>query len=159
MVRRRLSVWVMLLFLCASLRAQTGQTPALTKSAAKARPKIGLVLSGGGARGWAHIGVLRWFEEHRIPVDYVAGTSMGALVGAMYAMGASPDEIRKTGNDLDWERALTGPPSFDELSYRRKEDQRAYPSNIEFGVRNGITFPSGVNPGHNIALIFDRLTL
>src|SRR5262245_12250131 len=160
MVRRRLSVWVMLLFLCASLRAQTGQTPALTKSAALARPKIRLVLSGGGARGWAHVGVLRWFEEHHIPVDYVAGTSMGGLVGAMYAMGSSPSEIREIGSALDWDKALSGPPSFAELSFRRKEDQRAYPSDIELGAgKNGISLPTGINPRHNIRLIFDRLTL
>src|SRR5690349_16344845 len=60
----------------------------------KARPKIGLVLEGGGALGFAHIGVLEWIEEHHIPVDSVAGTSMGGLVGGLYASGLSPDEIR-----------------------------------------------------------------
>jgi NTE family protein len=136
MIRRRLSVWVVFLFLLASLRAQIqpAGTTALAKSAAIARPKIGLVLSGGGARGWAHVGVLRWFEEHRIPVDYVAGTSMGGLVGAMYAMGASPNEIREIGSQLDWDKALSGPPNFDELSFRRKEDQRMHPSDIELGA-------------------------
>ncbi|HKE56563.1 MAG TPA: patatin-like phospholipase family protein, partial [Pyrinomonadaceae bacterium] len=160
---RRLSVWLMPLCLLASVSAQTppaGQTAALKNSATIARPKIGLVLSGGGARGWAHVGVLRWFEEHHIPVDYVAGTSMGGLVGAMYAMGSSPNEIREIGSELDWDKALSGPPSFAELSYRRKEDQRMYPSDIELGAgRDGIRLPSGVNPGHNIGLIFDRLTL
>src|SRR5262245_8692359 len=58
------------------------------------RPKIGLVLSGGGARGFAHIGVLEWFEQHRIPVDYIAGTSMGGLVGGLYAIGQSPKAMR-----------------------------------------------------------------
>lgn len=125
----------------------------------KVRPKIGLVLSGGGARGWAHIGVLRWFEEHHIPVDYVAGTSMGGLIGAMYAMGESPAEIQRIGKGLDWDKVLTGPPSFDELSFRRKEDQRTYPSDIELGAGKGIKLPSGINPGHNIGLIFDELTL
>jgi NTE family protein len=104
--------------------------------------------------------VLQWLEEHRIPVDYLAGTSMGGLVGAMYAMGSSPNEIREIGNELDWDKALSGPPSFDELSYRRKEDQRAYPSDIELGAgKEGIKLPSAINPGHNIGLIFDRLTL
>jgi NTE family protein len=163
MIRRSLSVWLMVLVVFATLHAQSQPTvsnPALAKSSTKARPRIGLVLSGGGARGWAHVGVLRWLEEHRIPVDYVAGTSMGGLVGAMYAMGSSPNEIREIGNALDWDKALSGPPSFAELSYRRKEDQRAYPSDIELGAgKDGISLPPGINPGHNIGLIFDRLTL
>ena len=140
-------------------KGQSTNDAPLTTPQSKVRPKIGLVLSGGGARGWAHVGVLRWFEEHRIPVDYIAGTSMGGLVGAMYAMGASPGEIKQIGKELDWDKALSGPPSFDELSFRRKEDQRAYPSDIELGAGKGIKLPGGVNPGHNIGLIFDRLTL
>ena len=140
-------------------KGQSTKDSALTSSPPKTRPKIGLVLSGGGARGWAHVGVLKWFEEHRIPVDYIAGTSMGGLVGAMYAMGASPGEIKQIGKELDWDKALSGPPSFDELSFRRKEDQREYPSDIELGAGKGINLPSGVNPGHNIGLIFDQLTL
>jgi len=162
MIRRSVSVWFVVLFLIATLHAQTQPvtTASLANSSTPARPKIGLVLSGGGARGWAHVGVLRWFEEHHIPVDYIAGTSMGALVGAMYAMGSSPNEIREIGSSLDWDKALSGPPSFYELSYRRKEDQRAYPSDLELGAgKDGISLPSGINPGHNIGLIFDRLTL
>src|SRR5262245_51492920 len=126
------------LLLLVSLVPHGGKGQSLKDSAlipsAKERRKIGLVLSGGGARGWAHVGVLRWFEEQHIPVDYIAGTSMGGLVGAMYAMGSSPSEIKRIGEELDWDKALSGPPSFDELSFRRKEDQRAYPSDIELGA-------------------------
>ena len=64
------------------------------------RAKIGLALSGGGARGFAHIGVLQWFEEHRIPVDYIAGTSMGGLVGGMYAAGMSPEEMQRVREEI-----------------------------------------------------------
>lgn len=100
----------------------------VTSPPVKSRPKIGLVLSGGGARGLAHIGVLLWFEEHRIPVDYIAGTSMGGLMAGMYAMGMSSNEMQEFVNQLDWDAVLSSPPRYDELSYRRKEDQRTYPS-------------------------------
>src|SRR5215510_4106255 len=158
MIRREIAFCLTALFVFTNVHAQTPQSamammPAST-STTNTRPKIGLVLSGGGARGWAHVGVLRWFEEHHIPVDYVAGTSMGGLVGAMYAMGSSPNEIREIGNALDWDKALSGPPSFAELNFRRKEDQRAYPSDIELGAgKDGLSLPSGINPGHNIGLI------
>ena len=125
-----------------------------------ARPKIGLVLSGGGARGLAHIGVLRWFEERRIPVDYIAGTSMGGLVGGMYATGMTPEEMRAFVERMDWDAALGGTPAHDELTFRRKEDRRSYQSDIELGGRrNGLQARSGLNPGHRIGLVLDRLTL
>jgi len=70
------------------------------------RPKIGVVLEGGGALGLAHIGVLQWFEEHRIPIDYLAGTSMGGLVGGMYATGMPANEIRDLVSTIDWGGSL-----------------------------------------------------
>ena len=72
------------------------------------RAKIGLALSGGGARGFAHIGVLQWLDEHRVPVDYIAGTSMGGLVGGLYAIGTSPAELRELVGSLDWDALLRG---------------------------------------------------
>jgi NTE family protein len=68
------------------------------------------VLGGGGARGLAHIGVLRWLEEHRVPVDYIAGTSMGGLVGGLYATGMSAEEIRRLVSTLDWDKLLVNSP-------------------------------------------------
>jgi NTE family protein len=123
------------------------------------RPKIGLALSGGGARGFAHIGVLQWFEEHRIPVDYIAGTSMGGLVGGMYAAGMSPGEMRKLVGSLDWDDLLRGYPSFQQLSYRRKEDRLYIPGPITLGLRRGVNLPAGINAGMEIGLVFNRLTL
>jgi NTE family protein len=123
------------------------------------RPRIGLVLSGGGARGLAHIGVIEWLEEHRIPVDYISGASMGAIVGAMYAMDNSPKELRDLVETLDFDKLLSGPPSYDELSFRRKEDRRAYPTGLEMGARDGLRLPAGVSSGHYIGLLLDRLTL
>ena len=124
-----------------------------------ARPKIGLALSGGGARGLAHIGVLEWFEQHRIPVDYIAGTSMGGLVAAMYAMGMSPQEMREFVNNLNWDEVLSSGPAYDKQSFRRKEDLRAFQNEIKLGLRGGLSAPNGFNPGHSIGLILDRLSL
>ena len=70
------------------------------------RPKIGLVLAGGGARGAAHIGVLKYLEDHRIPVDLVTGTSIGAIIGGLYASGLSAREIETLMLEMDWEQAL-----------------------------------------------------
>jgi NTE family protein len=139
-------------------RAQTLVPPTNTSTIAR-RPKIGLALSGGGARGFAHIGVLEWIEQHRIPIDYVAGTSMGGLIGALYAMGMTPAEMRDFAEKIDWDKVLSGAPSYDELSFRRKEDRRTYPTDFELGVKGGLRVPVGVNPGHQINLIFDRMAL
>jgi NTE family protein len=73
---------------------------ALPEQRRTARPKLGLVLEGGGASGLAHIGVITWMEEHRIPVSYVAGTSMGGLVGRIYGTGRSPAEVRELINGI-----------------------------------------------------------
>ncbi|HKX31748.1 MAG TPA: patatin-like phospholipase family protein [Blastocatellia bacterium] len=121
--------------------------------------KVGLVLSGGGARGVAHIGVLRWFEEHRIPVDYVAGTSMGGLIGGVYAMGMGPAEIQALLHAIRWKEILSTGPGYQDLSFRRKEDRRAFQTGIEMGLRHGISLPLGLSTDHFIGLLFDRLTL
>jgi NTE family protein len=121
--------------------------------------KIGLVLEGGGALGLAHIGVLKWLEEHRIPVNYVAGTSMGGLVGGMYATGKSPAEINDIVNGINWDEVLAGQVPYRDLTYRRKEDAQDYPNNLEFGIRQGIRFPEGFNSGHQVGLILDRVAL
>src|ERR1700751_2029170 len=85
------------------------------------RPKVALVLEGGGALGFAHIGVIEWIEEHHIPVDYVAGTSMGGLVGGVYASGMSAQQIADFMGGIDWPAVLSGQVPFPALSYRRKE--------------------------------------
>lgn len=124
------------------------------------RPTVGLALSGGGARGMAHIGVLRWFEEHRIPIDYVAGTSMGGLVGGMYAMGMTPEEMTELVEATDWSAVLGGSTPYPEASFRRKQDRSEFASGIEFGLRDGgLRIPRGLNAGHTIGLIFDRAAL
>jgi NTE family protein len=153
-IRTQLIYGLAMLFVFGCFATARGQ-----ENNSKSRPKIGLALSGGGARGLAHIGVLEWFEEHRIPVDYIAGTSMGGLVGGLYAMGMSAAEIRAFVTALDWDQALSGPPGYAELSFRRKEDRRSYPTDLELGGRGGVRLPVGVNSGHYINQIFDRVTL
>ena len=97
--------------------------PGLAQSADE-RPRIGVALSGGGARGLAHIGVLQWFEEHQIPINYLAGTSMGGLIGGLHAMGMASDEMRQIVESLDWNQLLAASPAYSDLSFRRKEDRR-----------------------------------
>jgi NTE family protein len=149
-----------LLFLLCVLAASTyshSQDP--PKHEKKDRPKLGLVLEGGGALGLAHIGVITWMEEHRIPVSYVAGTSMGGLVGGMYATGLSPAEVRELINGIDWDQVLSGVTPFRDLSFRRKQDAHEVPGQLEFGLRGGLQFPSGFNTGQEVNLVLDRVAL
>src|SRR5713226_3404213 len=149
---RRVVFILLLLLLPPLLRAQQDSPP-------RPRPKIGVALEGGGAMGLAHIGVLKWFEEHHIPVDYVAGTSMGGLVGGFYATGMSPDELKALIDCMDWRKILSDRTPYEVLAFRRKEDQRAYPNSLIFGLRDGLSLPAGLNAGHQIGLLIDRVTL
>ena len=85
------------------------------------RPKIGLALSGGGARGGAHVGILKALEELNVPVDYIAGTSMGAIIGGLSAAGYSADEIEQILIDTDWKKGLTDRPARRDRTMRKKE--------------------------------------
>ena len=96
-----------------SLHAATGPQVAQTAEAQAmtARPKIGLVLAGGGAKGAAHVGVLKVLEEMRIPIDYVAGTSMGSIIGGLYASGMSPKDIEREIKHIDWTDVFIDEPN------------------------------------------------
>jgi NTE family protein len=124
-----------------------------------ARPKIAVALEGGGSLGFAHIGVLQWMEEHHVAVDYVAGTSMGGLVGGAYATGMRPAEVRELVASIDWNAVLRGTTEYSDLSFRRKEDNRQYPNSLEFGLRHGARFPGGFNSGQQVDFILDRIAL
>jgi NTE family protein len=107
-----------------------------------ARPRIALVLSGGGARGFAHIGVLRVLRELRVPIDLVVGTSMGGVVGGAYAAGAAVPDLERLARDTDWEQVVADRPARDQLQFRRREEDVLLPSRIEFGVhRDGVSLP------------------
>jgi len=129
------------------------------KLPSKNRPTIGVALEGGGALGEAHIGVLKWFEDHHIPIDYLAGTSMGGLVGGLYASGKSADNIHEILKNADWPLLLGGETPYEDLSFRRKEDARQIPNSIVIGLKLGPTLPPGLNTGHQVNLLIDRETL
>ncbi len=145
-------------WLALSLLLSPLAVPAQTESHPAPRKKIGLVLEGGGALGLAHVGVIQWLEENHIPVDYIAGTSMGGLIGGMYAMGYSPAEIQNTVGLIDWDAVLYDRIDYDNLAFRRKQDRRTYPNLLAFNVRKGFRLPEGVNAGHRVGLILDNIT-
>ena len=118
------------------------------------RLRVGLVLGGGGARGAAHIGVLRELERLRIPVDAIAGTSMGAVVGSLYASGKTPDELEELVLSIDWADAFVDSTGRRGLSFRRKQDDAAFPVKFEMGVRDGeAQLPKGLIQGQKLQLI------
>lgn len=109
---------------------------------AKPRPKIALVLSGGGARGFAHIGVLRVLKELRVPVDIVVGTSMGAVLGGAYAAGRNVEDLAQIVSTTSWDNVLADRPARDVLDFRRREEDLLLPSRIEFAVtKSGASLP------------------
>ncbi len=130
--------------------------PAAAQTPTTSRPKVGVALGGGSARGIAHVGVLRWLEEHRIPVDVMAGTSRGGLIGGSYATGMTPDEIEAMLGEIDW-NAMFGSSRFEFSNVRRKRDLRAYPSRLEFGLGRGIVPPPSLNNGQQVDLLLNRI--
>lgn len=128
--------------------------------AGDARPHIGLALGGGGARGIAHISVLRMIEDLRIPIDCVAGTSMGALVGGLYASGMSVDEMEELVVSTDWKHLFDDSIERPERSFRRKQDDRDRLATIGIGIGDdGIRVSPGLLQGERILAMFERSTL
>ena len=115
------------------------------------RPRIGLVLGGGGAKGAAHVGVLRVLDEMRIPIDCVVGTSMGALVGGTYAAGMSAVELEQAVRDISWKNAIAFEGKRTKEPMRRKLSGVTYSNNLEFGLRDGrLTPPASLIGSQNI---------
>ena len=125
-----------------------------------ARPRIGLVLSGGGARGAAHIGVLKVLDELRIPIDAIAGTSMGAVVGGLYATGFSAQDIERIVSTLDWQDAFKDRPPRAELTFRRKQEDQNFLVKFPLGLRGGnFLLPKGLIQGQKLNQTLRTLTL
>lgn len=139
---RRIFLLIMLLVIC-DVSAQ--------------RKKVGLVLGGGGAKGAAHVGVLRVLEEARIPVDYIAGTSIGAIVGGLYAAGYSVDQLDSLVHHMDWKLMLSDQVPQKNLLFRKKEREAKYLLTVPFEKQ--ITIPAGVITGQNILNLFSDLTI
>jgi len=131
------------------------------KSGARAegRPRIGLVLGGGGARGAAHVGVLKVLEELRIPIDCIAGNSMGAIVGGLYASGLSPADIEQEMVGMDWDDVLDDKPRRPDQQFRRKRDDDNYLIKKYVGISSkGIELPLGYIQGQKFDMELARLT-
>jgi len=127
---------------------------------AAARPRVGLVLSGGGARGAAHVGVLKILEQLHVPVDAIAGTSMGAVVGGLYASGLNAREIEKIMTSLNWQTAFRDRPPREDLTLRRKQEDENFLVKFPLGVRgHKIVLPKGLIEGQGLSQLLRRLTL
>jgi NTE family protein len=128
------------------------------ESPSDVRPKIGLVLSGGGARGGAHLGVIKALEELRVPIDYIAGTSIGAAVGGIYASGLSVEEVDAFLSSIDWDAAFGNVTPRRLRSFRRKRDDDLYLVGQKPGLNNGeFQLPVGLVQGQVIDMIMSRV--
>jgi len=130
-----------------------------TVAAGSPRPRVGLALSGGGARGFAHVGVLRALETLRVPIDCIAGTSAGSAVGAAYASGLSPDEIERALRSADWDRDIFDdePPRRAQHT-RRKNAEKSFLLDLTVGLRDGsVRMPPGLISGQKIELFLHRM--
>ena len=144
----RTRCWALVGALCCALQAVDC---AAVDGAPAARPRIALVLSGGGARGLAHIGVLKVLRDERVPVDFIVATSMGSIVGGAYAAGRTPEEMEALVNGADWAMMFSDRPPRENLSFRRKEDDLRFIGKTELGIkRDGIVFPRGAFGAQNL---------
>ena len=133
--------------------------PLMLFAAEAPRPKVGLVLSGGAARGLAHVGVLKALEEQGIHIDAIAGTSMGAVIGGLYASGYKIDELEKLALGIDWKEALSDAPEREDVPFRRKQDDRDFlvKQKLSFRDDGSLGLPLGVIQGQNLALLLESL--
>ncbi|HKU13346.1 MAG TPA: patatin-like phospholipase family protein [Steroidobacteraceae bacterium] len=129
-------------------------------AAEQPRPRVGLVLSGGGARGAAHVGVLKVLDEMHVPVDAIAGTSMGAVVGGLYASGMSGAEIETLIRSLNWQDAFRDRPPREELGFRRKQDERNFLVRFALGLKKeGFVLPPGLVQGQKLEQVLRNAAL
>lgn len=163
-MRKLIKVIFVLLLLLNSYRAFSRDTTRLAT-----RPKVGLVLSGGGAKGAAHIGVLKYIEEAGIPIDYIAGTSMGSIVGGMYALGYSSDEILDLISSVDWDRLISNEVDRRKISFYQKGEKSSQIFTLPFSLRSQKedfqsrsfrnSLPRGIVSGDNLINLFNSLAV
>jgi NTE family protein len=141
-----------------AVAVQPGAAPA--GAAAPMRPRICLVLSGGGARGIAHVGVIKALEEMRVPIDCIAGTSMGAVIGGLYASGMTAAQIDETIRSVDWQEAFRDTPPRRDLTFRRKQDDRNFLVRLPLGLKHKhLLLPKGFIQGQKLEETLRQLTL
>jgi NTE family protein len=135
------------------------QTPAVAAATAE-RPRVALVLSGGGARGFAHVGVLKALESARVPVDMIVGTSMGAIVGGLYASGMTADELEREILAVNWGDLFDRREPRQLLSQRRKEEDFELSPVLMLGFSNGaFVLPTGAVSTRSLEMLLRRYTL
>jgi NTE family protein len=152
-MRRRTVLLVLLALSSGAALAQPADAPTH-------RPKIGLALGGGGARGAAHVGVLKVLEEMRIPIDVIAGTSMGSVVGGLYVTGYSPAELDKIVRKVDWANIFIDSAPRHDIEYRVKSNDYLSPPGLTLGFRKGgLALPAGLIAGRKMSFLLNTLTL
>src|SRR6202167_5478677 len=155
-----MAVVAALLVMSASVGAQDAAGDGGATGAHPGRPRVGLVLSGGGARGASHIGVLKMLDQLHVPIDVIAGTSMGAVVGGLYASGLSGEQIERAMASLDWQAAFRDRPPRTELDYRRKEEDREFLVNLPVGLQGKkLVIRKGLVHGELLTETLRQLTL
>lgn len=140
---------IIIIFLLATL---------LSNGQSSQRPKVGLVLSGGGAKGFAHIGVLEVLEKEGIPIDYIVGTSIGSIIGGLYAIGYNTQQLKDFANNQDWVELLSDYLSREYINVYEKYDQDRYLLTFKLDDEQGISLPAGVVQGHNVINALCKLT-
>jgi len=161
---KRLSAAMLIALTAITASAQEAKEVKETKETqetkAAIRPRLGLVLSGGGARGAAHVGVLKVLEEIHVPIDLIAGASMGSIVGGLYATGMSPKEMEDALATMDWDGSFDDKVPRTERPWRRKHDDPSFLSKLVIGVsKDQPAFPTGLVQGQQLNLILRKLTL
>jgi NTE family protein len=120
------------------------------------RPRIGLALGGGAALALSEVGVLQWFEENHIPVDVIAGTSMGCMISALYSTGQSPAQLKNVMNDKVFTSVFTFSNAYTARSYRRREDARELPNGITIGLKHGVSFRNSLLTDQGLDAFLER---
>lgn len=144
------------LMLCSVVSAETVQH---ANSLTLSRPKVALVLSGGGARGFSHVGVIRELERLGVKIDIVAGTSMGAMVGGGYASGYSVEQMQDIILGVDWKKMFALRPDRDEINWRRRQDDFKGLGTQEIGLsKKGVLFPDSVVPAQHLEIFLRSIT-
>ncbi len=156
----RFLLLVQCLAMVAAASAFAAEAPPGAAAPPAARPRVGLVLSGGGARGAAHVGVLKVLEQMHVPIDAIAGTSMGAVVGGLYASGFSASDVEKIITSLNWQTAFRDRPPREDLTLRRKQEDEDFLVAFPLGVRgHKVVLPKGLIEGQGLSQLLRRLTL
>ena len=130
--------------------------PAQSPPKVSGRPRVGLALGGGGALGLSEIGALQWLEENHVPVDVIAGTSMGCMISALYSTGRSPEQLKSVMNDRVFASVFSFSNAYASRSFRRREDSRDLPNAITIGLKHGVSFRNAVLTDQGLNAFLDR---